>query len=282
MSTTGIAEPVAQSRAGLRPPATFATFLRGLVVFAGFGALAYISVGLAQLEGRIAAVWLPNAVLLALLLHRRMRSDWILLAAGMAGNIVAYHLAGDELTRAIGLSLAHTIEIAVAWKAFAHFTPNAPDMSKFGHFARFCAVALGAPAFSAAVAMQFLEPTDWGAALHLAINWLAVDALSLILLTPTLLILEDAWQARRRPTKAEVLNWLGVLTIGTAVTLYVFLQNTYPYLFVVVAVVMLNTFRLGATGTAISVLKISVIGSVAIYFGLGPLNLIQEEWPRSC
>ena len=275
MSTTGIAKPAAESCNGLRPPATFATLLLVLVVFAGFGGLAYFSVTLATVEGRVAAVWLPNAVLLALLLRRQTRSDWILLAAGLAGNIVADHIAGDDMTRAIWLSLANTVEIAIAWIAFTQFTSGFPDMTKLAHFARFCAIALVAPVFSAVIALPLLRPTDWAATVSLATSWLAVDTLSLILLTPTLLMLADAWQARRRPDKGEILNALGALTIGTALTLYVFLQNTYPYLFMVVAVVMLNTFRLGATGTAISILKIYVIGSVATFYGDGPINLVS-------
>ena len=275
MSIAGIAKPAGKCREGLRPPATLATLLLVLVVFAVFGGLAYFSVTLATLEGRVAAVWLPNAVLLALILRRRVRSDWLLLAASFAANIVADRLAGDDMTRAIWLSLANTIEIAVVWKGFAHFISDAPDMSKFKHFTWFSAIALVASSASALVAIPLLKPTDWAAAVDLTTSWLAVDALSLILLTPTLLILADGWQNRHRPSKEEVLNWLGVLTIGTALTLYVFLQNTYPYLFIVVSVVMLNTFRLGATGTGISILKIYVIGSVATYYGNGPINLVS-------
>ena len=261
----------------LRRAGSFATLLLVVVVFAGFGGLAYFSITLTRSEGRVAAVWLPNAVLLALLLRRQMRSDWILLATSLLGNVLANHLAGDDMARAIGLSLANTIEIAIAWKAFARFTPRVPDMSDFGHLTRFCAIALVAPLFSAVAAIPLLRPNDWSATLHLASRWLAVDALSLILLTPTLLILADAWQTRHRPNAAEVLNWLVVLTIGTAVTLFVFLQDTHPYLYMVVAVVMLNTFRLGATGTAISILKLCLIASIATYYSHGPINLVRGD-----
>ena len=275
MSTPGIAKPADVSRNGWCPPATFATLLRVLVVFAGFGGLAYFSATLATLEGRIAAVWLPNAVLLALLLRRQSRSDWILLAAGLAGNILANHLAGDGITRAVWLSFANTVEIVMVWKAFTRFTSGFPDMTKFDHFTRFCTIALVAPVVSAVVALPLLRPANLAATVNLATSWLAVDTLSLILLTPTLLILADAWQARRRPSMQEVLDWVGVLTIGTALTLYVFLQNTYPYLFMGFAVVLLSTFRLGAPGTAIAILKIYVIGSVATFYGDGPINLVS-------
>ena len=272
MSTAGIANPAEKSHSALCPPITFATLLLMLVVGAAFAGLAYFSVTLARVEGRVAAVWLPNAVLLAFLLRRRMRSDWILLAASFAGNIVANLLAGDAMVQAIGLSLANTIEIAIAWKAFAHFTSGSPDMTDFGHLSRFCAIALVAPMFSAVAATPLLQPADWVAALRLAANWVIVDALSLILLTPTLLILADSWQARHRPSWIEILNWLGVVVVGTAVTLFVLSQNDYPFLFMVVAVMLLYTFRLGATGTAISILKICAIASVATYYGYGPIN----------
>ena len=273
MSSTGIANPAEKSPNALCPPATFATLLLLLGVMAVFGGLAYFSASLARVEGRVAAVWLPNAVLLALLLRRRMRSDWILIMGGLVGNIVANRLVGDNMAHAIVLSLANAIEIAVAWMVFARFTSRSPDMTDFGHLSLFCAIALVAPVFSAVVATPVLHSGDWGSSLHLAASWLMVDALSLILLTPTLLILTDSWQARYRPSREEVLNWLGVLGIGTVVTLLVFTQDTYPFLFMVVAVVLLYAFRLGATGTAIAILSIGAIASIATYYGDGPIYL---------
>ena len=273
MSTAGIANPAEKSHNALCPPVTFATLLLVLVVIAGFGGLAYLSASLARVEGRVAAVWLPNAVLLALLLRRRMKSDWILIVGGLVGNIAANRLVGDSIAHAAGLSLANAIEIAVAWKAFAHFTSRAPDMTDFEHLTRFCVVALVAPVFSAVAAIPVLHSGDWSGSLHLAANWLMVDTLSLILLTPTLLILADSWQARARPSRKAVLHWLGVFAIGTTVTLLVFWQDTYPFLFMVVAVVVVHAIRLGATGIALSILKICAIASIATYYGHGPIYL---------
>ena len=273
MSTAGIANPAEKSHNALCPPVTFATLLLVLVVIAGFGGLAYFSASLARVEGRVAAVWLPNAVLLALLLGRRMKSDWILVMGGLVGNIVANRLVGDTMAHASGLSLANAIEITVAWKAFAHFTSRPPDMTDFGHLSRFCAIALVAPVFSAMLAMPILHSGDWSSSPYLVANWLMVDALSMILLTPTLLILADGWQARQRPSREAVLNWLGVFAIGTTVTLLVFWQDTYPFLFMVVAVVVVHAIRLGATGIALSILKICVIASIATYYGHGPIHL---------
>ena len=274
MPTAGTANSAERSHNALCPPATFATLLLMLGVMAVFGGLAYFSASLARVEGRVAAVWLPNAVLLALLLRRRMRSDWILIMGGLVGNIVANRLVGDNMAHAIVLSLANAIEIAVAWMVFARFTSRSPDMTDFGHLSLFCAIALVAPVFSAVVATPVLHSGDWGSSLHLAASWLMVDALSLILLTPTLLILTDSWQARYRPSREEVLNWLGVLVIGTAVTLLVFTQDTYPFLFMVVAVVLLYASRLGATGTAIAILKVCAIASIATYYDYGPVSLV--------
>ena len=201
MSTAGISNPAEKSHNALRPPVTFATVVLLLVVVVGFGGLAYVSASLARVEGRVAAVWLPNAVLLALLLARRMKSDWILVVGGLVGNIVANRLVGDSMVQATGLSLANAIEIAVAWRAFAHFTKRPPDMTDFGHLSLFCAIALVAPAFSALFATFMLHSGDWSTSPHLLANWLMVDALSLILLTPTLLILADGWQARHWPSR---------------------------------------------------------------------------------
>ena len=274
MSTAGISNPAEKSHNALRPPVTFATVVLLLVVVVGFGGLAYVSASLARVEGRVAAVWLPNAVLLALLLARRMKSDWILVVGGLVGNIVANRLVGDSMVQATGLSLANAIEIAVAWRAFAHFTKRPPDMTDFGHLSLFCAIALVAPAFSALFATFMLHSGDWSTSPHLLANWLMVDALSLILLTPTLLILADGWQARHRPSRKAVFNWLGVFAIGTTVTVLVFWQNTYPFLFMVVAVVVVHAIRLGATGIALSILKICAIASIATYYGYGPIHLV--------
>ncbi|MEO7239808.1 MAG: MASE1 domain-containing protein [Sphingomicrobium sp.] len=235
-----------------------------LITALACGLLAYVSIVYTRGSGRIAAVWLPNALLLAVVAGRRGLPIVAWLGPAFIANLIANIAVGDSLAMAVGLSLANTIEVAIALFALGKLKAQRPDMTSLADLMRFCAIGgIVAPACSAAVAVVILWPGSFAPAVMLWASWATTDGLGIMLFSPTLWIVADAWADRSRPSRATVLNWVAVTAFGTCVSLIVFTQHTAPLLFLMMPVVFLYAYRLGVLGTAVSILEISIIASIA-------------------
>ena len=240
---------------------------------AAFGALAWLSVEITRVEGRVAAVWIPNALALAVLLRFRVRHLWAVFPALFAANSLANLAGGDGAVMATGLAFANLIEIAVALVLVRRWCgrhPNILDVPVMGWFA--VGAAMLAPALSGTFALMVLEVTG-PAALSSWTRWVVTDGLSMLVIAPCVMIFIDSWRTRHRPSRREAMEWTAMVMIGTGLTVAIFAQTSYPFLFFAGPIVVLHAFRLGALGTAFSVLKVAVIATVFTSLGMGPINL---------
>ncbi len=239
-----------------------------------FGILAYASIEYTRGEGRIAAVWIPNALALAFLLRVRLRYEPIFFAGLAVGNIGANLLAHDTLMRAAGLAACNTTEIAVALLLIRKLCGERPQMAEIDHLMRLVlGAAIVAPMISGFLAVLVLDNGQVSAA-SIWIKWVVSDGLGVAIVTPVALIFHDAWNARRRPTRSEALEW-GLLTLaGTVFTTMIFYQTQFPLLFLIAPVVLAHAFRLGLLGTAFSVTQVATIATLFTAAGKGPINLV--------
>jgi PAS domain S-box-containing protein len=245
------------------------------VAAAFFGLVGWLGITLTRGEGRIAAVWIPNAIALVALLNARRSQRLPLLAAMIAGFIGANLAVGDDLVRALGLSTANGIEVGVALWLIERLCGKRPDMRRLRDLGSYvlCAglVAPMVAATFAAVALgEFHEISlaAWA-------EWTLADGLGMIIVGPALLIIVDVLKQPRWPTRREVIEW-GLLTAcGTAITIAVFAQGSYPFLFLVAPVVLAYAFRLGALGTAFALIKIGVVATWLTLHGTGPISLVD-------
>ena len=136
----------------------------GLVALTMF-ALAWAGIELSRETDRIAAVWLGNGAVLAILL-RRPRQEWlVLLVAAASADVAAGVINGDAWLFAAPLAAANLIEIAiVAYLMVDRFGP-ADRFDSRPVINRFLLLAVSAPAVSAILAGAFLAVTT-GAPLH--------------------------------------------------------------------------------------------------------------------
>ena len=94
------------------PESTFATvrvarvLLVATTVFLAFGLFAYLSIELTRNTGRIASVWIPNALAVAYLLRTRAGLDKVVLAGCFLGNLAANLAVGDAASVAATLAIA--------------------------------------------------------------------------------------------------------------------------------------------------------------------------------
>ncbi|MBX7532515.1 MASE1 domain-containing protein [Qipengyuania sp. 1XM1-15A] len=245
--------------------------------FLAFAALAYLSIDLTRGEGRIAVVWLPNALAVAFLLRPTAPHEPALFAAMFVGNVLANTAVGDSLVTAASLALANSAEIWLAVILVRRWCGNRPDMSNTHDLARFMICAgLVAPIASAAIASLTLVGAA-GLAIAPILRWAMSDALSMLILAPSALVLHDAIANIRKPTPPEISDWLLLTVGGTTLTFAVFYQTEFPLLFLIPPVVVAHAFRLGALGTAFSVIKVASIALILTQLGRGPINLVPAS-----
>lgn len=240
-----------------------------------YSALAYAGIMLTLSDDRLAAVWMPNAVVVAIALRAKPHRMRYYIFTALIANLFTNSLIGDAWETLIGLALANAIEImAVIWglrrTGCAH-----PDFTNNRHTLTFVGIAVAAAALSGMVATALLAPGDMAASLKLWWIWTRADALGLLLLVPAITILRQAWDDRRQLTRRKFAEGLLVIAIGSTVSVYTFWQTDYPFLFLDAPVVLLYAIRLGPVGPAIAIINLAIIASLFTMLGHGPINLMQ-------
>ena len=243
-----------------------------------FFVLAVAGIGLTLEEGRIAAVWLPNGFLLAVLLLAPSSRAPAFLIGGFVANVVANLAIGDALDRAVLLASANTVQIAMACYGTRRACGPRPDLTRLRDLGWFIAIgSVLASAICAIVPAFVLARAGSGFDLLVWFTWFATRGLGLLIATPTLLIFSDSWRRRTPMTRRKALEWLSLAVGGTAVTTLIFSQTSFPLLFIIIPVVLVSAFRLGSTGTAFSMTMIAVIAFIATSFHTGPIHLVQGD-----
>ena len=101
------------------------------------------------------------------------------------------------------------------------------------------------------------------------------DGLSLLIILPLALIGIDAWRERRLPPKHSPAEWASMIAIVICGSIVVFAQSQYPFLFLACPLVLYAAFRTGMNGTAIAVLIVTAIASIATSLDTGPITLVR-------
>lgn len=238
-----------------------------------FGALAHVGVDWTRSNG-IAALWLPNAVLVGILLRTRSNTCPWFVAACFVANIFVNLAHGDAFSLAAMLALANAIEVVVAVAAMRRLFGRNPVVEDLHVLGGFLAVALFAPLLSGIVACAGLAMNGLPGFAAYG-SWIVADALSLAIITPLILVAVDAWRARSIPRVSDVGNWASLILIALAGSAIIFSQERYPLLFLACPIVVIAAFRGGTTGTAVSTAIVGSVASIATFFDHGPVMLVS-------
>jgi signal transduction histidine kinase/CheY-like chemotaxis protein len=245
------------------------TLLLALALFAIVALTAYACVAFPRSQGRIAPIWLANAWVVAALLRTRMSRWPLLVVAAFAGNMLANHLAGDVSVVAGGLAGCNLLEsLTCAW-IVRRRCDRAFDIGRLNHLIILLVAALGSAVLSAMAAAIFLGMVDHADMLRGLAVWTESDALGLLTLAPSLLVIT---QRTRTPIVWRE-SW--TLAVLTAVTVAVFLLSHRPLLFVVSAVLTLPTWRMGLPGAVAGFAIVAAVGALATFSGHGPIVFQQ-------
>lgn len=264
--------------AALRPKPSLiegsATALAVLATATVFGMLAYAGVEFTRGGGRVAALWLPNAFLVGILLRTRTNTCPYFVTAAFLANVGANLAAGDGSATALCLASANAVEIVLSILLMRRAYGRNPDIADLQVLTGMLGVAFVAPIVSGLVAMLGLYAAD-RLTLSAYASWVIADSLSLAIVTPLMLVAVDTWRRRRPATRSNLWVWftLGILIVVP--TTLIFTQEAYPFLFLVCPIVIIAAFRAGMAGTAVATSLVAVIASVATFLGHGPIMLVD-------
>ncbi|MHA6720621.1 PAS domain S-box protein [Sphingomonas sp. RS6] len=245
-----------------------------MVLLTGFATWA--NAAMITAPGYIVPIWVPNALVLALLLVRRGEGcPQIVLAAfiGLVGGGIAY---GDPLGGSLALAACDAGEVAIACLLLRMSGGAAAyDITSPAGLLRFAVVAgLIAPALVAVPAVTlFAErgvPASW---LRWTI-WALTDGLGNLVVAPIPLLLADAFSRRATATRRTAIDWVTIMAGGAAVTIGIFSQESYPFLFFAGPFVLAAAFRLGVLGASVATLIVTLIAAVGTTLGSGPIQLV--------
>ena len=237
---------------------------------------AVIGIELTREAGRVAAIWLSNAVVLTALLRAPVRHWPVLLVTGFVANLAANITVGDVAGLALALGVCNMVEVLVGAALMRSGRKEALDLFKLRTFARLCILVGGvACAISATLAATVIASTG---APFAAVwrTWYFADAIGMITFVPILLLFDRGFSSVQAPRWETVA--IPLVAAGLAAT--VFAQTTFPLLFVIFPILVAAAFRLGVRGAATTMFACLVIAILFTVQGYGPIARIDAALPE--
>lgn len=262
-------------RATARP-----TWIAPVIAGALYFVVAAVTIDLTNATRSIAAIWPPNAILLALLLRRNRSAWWPVLLAGFIGNAFANLLTRGTITAPMLFGLANILEVTIAAYGLRRsYHPDAILKSPASVWAFMAWAGVIAPAtaglFGALIALVLYDAPF----LPSLLTWFIADGLGLLIATPFLISVfqGDYLRSFRAQSWRQRAEAAGLLALTAAITAIVFLNRTYPVLFLVSLPLMLVTFRQGWLGTKLALMLVAIVGGATTLTASGPIAIMVRD-----
>ena len=217
-------------------------------------------------DGVLAAMWLPNAVILAAVLSSRSQLLPAALLGAGAGLLLGEIASRVPLDASLILTGANVAEVAVAALLVRRLCGERVDFTDPATFFRFVAAMTGGVVASFAIA---LVAVPGAGALFVARH-----ASGLVFITPLTMVAISAWRKRGQGGNLVPIPVLVTIIFGT---LAIFWQSSFPFLFLVTPLVVLAGISSGMGGTAFVLVLMATIGTAATAVGSGPMTLTRGE-----
>lgn len=200
------------------PPAWWVLLLLPLLHFASVK----LTFSLAMSPENEVVVWLPNAVLLAALLHWRGQRGMAMAALTFASDVYA-NLPVFPVQQAVLLSLCNLGEVTLAWLVMRRLAAS-PELERIRDFGRFLLAGPLIGALSASLLAGLVLCTLDGVRppyATLVLLWWFGDGLGLLIYTPLLLSL-------LRPAERTAVDWprgAAMMAVTLAAATFIFTQG---------------------------------------------------------
>jgi signal transduction histidine kinase len=218
---------------------------------------------LADVLGRVSALWLANAIIVFALL-KHPRAAWpAVLVAGLGANFCASLVMGDDFTTAAALTLCNALGIVIVATPLEYQGLH-DDLSRPKPLCVFYALALGpAPALAGLLSAVYFHWRDGRDFFHQAFDWYATDALGYSIVVPLLMTVKlDA--LRRMFSRGQIAMTLLLLAVVAAALLLDFISRDHLMAFLVFPAIILFTFQRGFAGGFIGLLMVATYFMVPV------------------
>jgi diguanylate cyclase (GGDEF)-like protein/PAS domain S-box-containing protein len=254
------------------PPLWRAT---GVALLLGFLSFATRQLNLHSWDaGGVTILWPTNAFLLGILLSNPKRHWAAYLGLGFLIDVSLNLSLHDTMVIALYLSTCNMAEVLLAALLLYPVIAAKPDLTERKQLVAFLVFGVFlAPAFAALAASVAQDGVFGWPTLHNFNRWFTADALGIATVTPLCLAFNQKKPFAGR-SKREV---FGLFALLCMVTVGVFWQSQYPFLFMMIPVFLLLGIRLGLAGSALGLLLVSILGGFLLTAGHGPVALMKSS-----
>ncbi|NNC53147.1 MAG: PAS domain S-box protein [Erythrobacter sp.] len=240
-----------------------------------YGLLAYLSMQLMADSSPVSAFWIGNAMAVGLLLGRGTRCRVAAISLCLFSNFAVNLLGGFEPVFSALLSASNMMEIVLALYALDRFITRSKTFDNLGLFLKLAAIGTTVPLVSglfAATSVATLSEATW---FSIYAQWFAAHSLQIPIFTSLILIVRNSVGSRASREEYPVRNWIVLLAATIVCATIIFAQDTYPFLFLAMPLVVLAAFLTGRLGTAVVVAILSLVAVIATLNGHGPISLVR-------
>ncbi|WP_174275011.1 sensor domain-containing diguanylate cyclase [Sphingomonas bacterium] len=222
----------------------------------------------------LTALWLPNAILLALLLEKRRSGGRLALLAGaLAAGIVSLVVRGMPPITILTFPLANILESVTAAALIRRMGGILGTFDRVEDVLRMVAAALIAPLVPALLGMVALHEAFGSAWVASWYAWYGAGALSLAIVTPAAMVAialyrDPRLRARIRHGAADL---VGILALIAGMASLIFFYVTLPGLSLLLPCAMFAAFRQRQAGALAAVLVIALVAIEATMHDYGPI-----------
>jgi diguanylate cyclase (GGDEF)-like protein/PAS domain S-box-containing protein len=255
-------------------PWRLAAVLFALVVLAS-----WLSLALTRLPGGVATLWLANGLIVGTLLATPT-PDWrVLLPVGVAGQLLVRAWLGDALDVIVVLTLANVLEISVVAIAVRRRFDDIGDPARWLGLGRVASTTSAmACLVSGAIAAAWLARQARGDFVALYPIWVGSHLIGMVIIaTLTLVVHRAGLSVMGRPGRRIGFAMTQVLIL--VVSVGIFTQSAYPFLFLAYPPLLLAAFRHRFAGVVGGIAILAIVGTIATGAGLGPLSLVRDADP---
>ena len=222
-------------------------------------------------------VWPANGILLAAFLQLPRRKAMAVLAACFAINLASNVVRGDPMPFLWLNAVLNVVEVLIAGVLARRACGAALDLRRPRRLLNFAFAAVTPAvlvctviAISAAGVLHDYSPA---LAAFTFQRFFAMEALGLLTVTPTLLLLARRHRFAATNGIAGAKETVALFGALTAVCLMVFCQSAVPITYFIFPPLLLLVFRVSTTGSALAILIVTLIGGAATVTGHGPVTL---------
>ena len=241
-------------------------------------ALSWLSISMNRQMDRVAPIWLSNVVWLVFLLNAPKRRWPALMAAGLLGTFASNLMVGDGAVLASGLSVANGLEALACAAVLRRTLKRRLRMDRVADLLRYGLVATASACGSAVLGAGWLAEIRGAPLASSLTTWALADALGLLVLGPSLIVLADRRfrLSRSRLTAPRSLTVFGVVGAGL---LLAALAPQHPLMLLATPALLFAALNLefGATALVMLIVAAASIGFVAM--GWTPAILSGNSGP---